>query len=239
MPMAFRMRTSKFRHVYGEPHKKENCYENVRLTRNAHDSNFCAVNPKFLSVVTESAGGGSFVVLPLERTGRVDTNAPKVCGHKGNVLDIKWSPFNDHLIASGSEDNTVKIWQIPEEGLRTNLTEWQVDLHGHGRRVGYIEWHPTADNIILSAGLDCKCMIWNVEQAEPVNVIDCQSNIIQSISWNRDGSLFCMTCKDKKITNHRPTAGRFCRGSSRFVFCISTSQVSISGGHRIYLYNRV
>ena len=50
----------------------------------------------------------------------------------------------------------VKIWQIPEEGLRTNLTEWQVDLHGHGRRVGYIEWHPTADNIILSAGLDCK-----------------------------------------------------------------------------------
>ena len=65
--MAFRMRTSKFRHVYGEPHKKENCYENVRLTRNAHDSNFCAVNPKFLAVVTESAGGGSFVVLPTEK----------------------------------------------------------------------------------------------------------------------------------------------------------------------------
>ena len=54
----------------------------------------------------------------------------------------------------------VKIWQVPENGLRTNLSEWQVDLHGHGRRVGYIEWHPTADNIILSAGLDCKVGIF-------------------------------------------------------------------------------
>lgn len=65
--MAFRIRASKFRHVYGEPHRKEKCYENLRLTRNAHDSNFCAVNPKYLAVVTESSGGGSFVVLPLSR----------------------------------------------------------------------------------------------------------------------------------------------------------------------------
>ena len=65
--MAFRMRTSKFRHVYGVPHKKENCYENIRLTRNAHDGNYCSVNPKFLAVVTECAGGGAFVVLPIER----------------------------------------------------------------------------------------------------------------------------------------------------------------------------
>ena len=65
--MAFRMRTSKFRHVYGEPHKKEKCYENIRLTRNAHDSNYCAVNPKFLAVVTEAGGGGAFMVLPVEK----------------------------------------------------------------------------------------------------------------------------------------------------------------------------
>ena len=52
-----------------------------------------------------------------------------------------------------------------------------------------------------------QCMIWNVEQAEPVNVIDCQSNIIYSISWNRDGSLFCMTCKDKKLRVIDPRLG--------------------------------
>ncbi len=50
----------------------------------------------------------------------------------------------------------IKVWQIPETGLKTNLTEWLVDLHGHTRRVGYIEWHPTAENMLLSAGYDFK-----------------------------------------------------------------------------------
>lgn len=67
--MAFKIRSSKFRHVYGSPFRKEQSYENLRITRNAHDSSFCAVNPKNLAVVTESAGGGAFVVLPVERVG--------------------------------------------------------------------------------------------------------------------------------------------------------------------------
>ncbi len=48
----------------------------------------------------------------------------------------------------------VKLWQIPDSGLKSNLTDWLVDLHGHQRRVAYIEWHPTAENILLSAGYD-------------------------------------------------------------------------------------
>ena len=65
--MPFLVRSSKFRHVYGGSTRKDKCYENVRITRNAHDSHFCAVNPKFLSVVTESAGGGSFLCIPLNQ----------------------------------------------------------------------------------------------------------------------------------------------------------------------------
>ncbi len=53
----------------------------------------------------------------------------------------------------------IKLWQIPETGLRGNLTEWLLDLHGHTRRVGYIEWHPTAENILLSAGYDFKVIV--------------------------------------------------------------------------------
>jgi len=63
----FLVRSSKFRHVFGSPARKELCYEGIKITKNAHDSNFCAVNPKFLAVVTESAGGGVFLVLPLKQ----------------------------------------------------------------------------------------------------------------------------------------------------------------------------
>ncbi|XP_062619419.1 coronin-2B-like isoform X5 [Saccostrea cucullata] len=206
--MAFKIRSSKYRHIYGSIPKKELCYENVKITRNTHDSNFCAVNPKFLAVVTETGGGGSFLCIPLKSSGRVDPKTPHVCGHAGVVLDIKFNPFNDNIIASSSEDCTVKLWRIPEDGLKTNLTEWLVDLHGHKRRVGYIEWHPTAENILLSAGFDYKCVLWNVEQAEPVNVISCHENTIFSMSWNQEGSLFATSCKDKKLRVIDPRMAR-------------------------------
>ncbi|XP_033225716.1 coronin-2A-like [Belonocnema kinseyi] len=101
------VRSSKFRHVYGVPAKREKCYDNIKITKNAHDSQFCAVNPKFLAIVTEVAGGGAFLVLPLDNTGRLDFNASRVTGHTGPVLDIKWNPFNDNVIASCSDDCTV------------------------------------------------------------------------------------------------------------------------------------
>lgn len=63
--MSFRVvRSSKFRHVYGTPLKKEQCYDNIRVSKSSWDSTFCAVNPKFLAVIVESAGGGAFIVLP-------------------------------------------------------------------------------------------------------------------------------------------------------------------------------
>ena len=33
----------------------------------------------------------------------------RVSGHGGPVLDIKWSPFNDNIIARSSEDGAVKV----------------------------------------------------------------------------------------------------------------------------------
>lgn len=48
----------------------------------------------------------------------------------------------------------IKLWNIPDGGLYTHLTDWIVELQGHKRRVAYIEWHPTAENILFSAGFD-------------------------------------------------------------------------------------
>uniref|UniRef100_A0A8C9EK65 DUF1899 domain-containing protein n=1 Tax=Pavo cristatus TaxID=9049 RepID=A0A8C9EK65_PAVCR len=106
-------RSSKFRHVYGKAASKEKCYDCVPITHSVHDNNFCAVNPHFIAVVTECAGGGAFLVIPIYQTGKLDPHYPRVCGHKGNVLDIKWNPFNDFVIASCSEDATVSFPVYP------------------------------------------------------------------------------------------------------------------------------
>lgn len=48
-------------------------------------------------------------VSVFSQTGKVDPLHPKISGHRGNVLDIKWNPFNDFCIASCSEDATVSV----------------------------------------------------------------------------------------------------------------------------------
>jgi hypothetical protein len=63
--MPFKVRVSKFRHVFGTPYREQDCYKNIAITRNAHDGSFCAVNSKFLAIVTETSGGGSFLVILL------------------------------------------------------------------------------------------------------------------------------------------------------------------------------
>ena len=66
--MSFRVvRQSKFRHVYGQPVKRDQSYDNIRITKSAWDSTFCAVNPKYLAIITEAAGGGAFLVLSLDK----------------------------------------------------------------------------------------------------------------------------------------------------------------------------
>ncbi|EEB13724.1 Coronin-6, putative [Pediculus humanus corporis] len=206
--MSFRVvRSSKFRHVYGSALKREQCYDNIRVSKSSWDSTFCCVNPKFLAIIVESAGGGAFIVLPLNKVGRIAADYPLVGGHKGPVLDIAWCPHNDNVIASGSEDCVVKVWQIPDNGLSRTLTEPVVDLIYHQRRVGLVLWHPTAKNVLLTAGSDNQVLIWNVGTGEVLVEIDCHPDIVYSACWNWDGSQLLTTCKDKKIRLINPRTG--------------------------------
>ncbi|KAM9494384.1 coronin-2B isoform 2-T2 [Clarias gariepinus] len=207
-------RSSKFRNVYGKVANREHCFEGIPITKNVHDNHFCAVNSKFLAIVTESAGGGAFIVIPVTQTGRIDPHHPKVCGHQGNVLDIKWNPFHENIIASCSEDSSVRIWEIPDGGLRRNLTEPILELYGHSRRVGLIQWHPTSSGILFSAGYDYKILIWNLEIGEPVKMIDCHTDGILCMSFNTDGSLLATSCKDKKLRVIEPRSGQVLQEAS-------------------------
>lgn len=77
-------RSSKFRHVYGKVASKDKCYDCVPITRNVHDNHFCAVNPSFIAVVTECAGGGAFLVIPIKQV-----SSPVPAGFPENVQRLE------------------------------------------------------------------------------------------------------------------------------------------------------
>ncbi|XP_034531993.1 coronin-2B-like [Notolabrus celidotus] len=245
MPWRSSFRCSKFRHVFGKSSTKENSYDGVPITRSVHDNHYCSANPCFIAVVTECAGGGSFLVLPIHHTGRVDPQHPRVCGHSGRVLDVKWNPFDDHCIASCSEDCSVKIWDIPVCGVQQNLTKARKTLIGHSRRVGLIEWHPTAENLLLSSAYDCKVLLWDVSQVEavlryPVRVVLMPvfhrypaEALLLSVSFNTDGSRLAVASKDRRVRVLDPRTGKILQvSSSKFH---RASKVLYIGGFKMLL----
>ena len=141
--------------------------------------------------------------------GRVPIDAPKVTGHGRPVLDIEWNPFNDQEIASSSEDGSIKVWHVPEDGLSMDLDEYLVDLRGHTRKVNIIRWHPCAEGVIASAAYDSEVRIWDiVDDREAATILKGHPDIIFSLSFNYNGSLLASTCKDKKIRVIDPRAGK-------------------------------
>eukprot|EP01119_Soliformovum_irregulare_P019081 TRINITY_DN597_c0_g1_i1.p1 TRINITY_DN597_c0_g1~~TRINITY_DN597_c0_g1_i1.p1 ORF type:complete len:461 (-),score=136.66 TRINITY_DN597_c0_g1_i1:87-1424(-) len=194
------VRSSKFRHVFGTVAKKEDCYDDLRATRNAWDSNYVAVNPSFVAVLYEAGGGGAFAVIPMGMKGKIDPKLPLVTGHKSPVLDIDWNPFNDNLIASVSEDCTGKVWGIPEGGLTTNINDPLQTLSGHKRKVGTVKFSPTANNILVTSAGDFSVKIWDIEKGKDVLSIDGQhADLISATEWNANGSLIATSSKDKKV----------------------------------------
>jgi len=53
-----------FHHVIGKVGVKGRCH-GLSITHSVQDNQFCAVNPRFIAVVTECAGGGAFIVISV------------------------------------------------------------------------------------------------------------------------------------------------------------------------------
>lgn len=123
--MSFRVvRSSKFRHVYGQALKREQCYDNIRVSKSSWDSTFCAVNPKFLAIIVESAGGGAFIVLPHSKVSHYLLSAKVVNLHRfryGKPLCVIEANLNEILPSSENIGTTTyrAFWAWPCLDLRS------------------------------------------------------------------------------------------------------------------------
>ncbi|KAK6440979.1 Coronin-like protein crn1 [Oleoguttula sp. CCFEE 5521] len=198
------VRASKYRHVFGQSTRREQCYDNLHISNNAWDTNLIKANPKYLSVNWQASGGGAFAVIPLDERGKLPEQTPLFRGHTAPVLDTDWSPFNDSILASGSDDGKVFLWKVPDGfSLRTDAEEPQDvapvgKLSGHSRKVGHVLFNPAAENILASSSGDYTVKLWDLEDGQSKLTLK-HNDIVQSLSWSGDGSMIVTTSRDKKL----------------------------------------
>ena len=55
--------------------------------------------------------------------------------HKSTIFDMDFSPFNENVLVTASQDTTLKIKILPDGGLTENTREFDADLKGHTKKV--------------------------------------------------------------------------------------------------------
>lgn len=190
------VRDSKFRHVFGEGSKQR--YEDIRLSSKASESQGIVANSMFWAAPWESGGGGTVAVVPAASFGRLPRSLPLITGHAGAILDLGFNPFDDRMLLTASEDSTVKVWQIPDEGLAENMKDAFGILEGHTKKVTLCSFNPTVAGVVASASLDLTCRVWDLEEEEDVFSIATPDQV-SCMKWNYTGSLLAVCCKDKRL----------------------------------------
>jgi coronin-1B/1C/6 len=183
-------------------------YTGFRVATATGEQQYIKASTKYWSVAM-FGGGGPLVVGRHDRPGRFEDGAsPILKGHSGTVLDTEWSPFDDSMLATASEDCTIKFWSIPDDWEPTDengmgkkgddFSDSLMELDGHRKKVTLIRFHPTASNTILSSSADYTVKTWDIEAGSAISTLEC-SNLTQDIVWDVRGDSFATSNKDKSV----------------------------------------
>lgn len=146
-------------------------------------------------------------VFRIDQPGRAKVEQPALCGHSSAVLDFEFNPFNDNILATASEDTTIKLWQLPEEGLTENINQPLADIGNHARKVTLLRFHPTAGTVLGSVGGDNTVKIWDVEKAMEIHTVHDHDQLIQELVWDVNGNNLATSSKDKNVRIIDPRTG--------------------------------
>jgi len=189
-------------------------------------------------------GGGPVFFRKLSRYGKIEPDAPTINGHRAPVLSLAFSPFQDNVLASGSDDGTICMWaldEIDKSGQHLMMdAEPMARLSDHLHGVRALEFHPASPVLASAASNQVKFWDLNTQSKCLDLALEGEENAIANVSFNFDGSLAAVATKTQAIHVADPRAGRsvlqsptdFNSRAQRVVWCTDygSSEVLLSVG---------
>ncbi|EGE02109.1 DNA excision repair protein ERCC-8 [Trichophyton equinum CBS 127.97] len=131
-----------------------------------------------------SAHQASHLLIAVDLRSGLSTHA--LPAHTGAVISVQWAPHNPHLIASGSKDNRVIIFDVRRGGRNSSIASFDMDdstgilslerpasqqtsqsgklfssrFRAHNGTVTGVRWTSNGSHL-LSAGQDSRIRVWD------------------------------------------------------------------------------
>jgi len=148
-------------------------------------------------------------------------------GHEKTVTSVSYSPDSE-LIASGSWDHTVRIWDAA-------TYQPVATLEGHTGAVTSVTYSPDG-NTIISGSRDQTIVIWDAHTHQTIATISGHAGSITDLAYSPDGSTIISASEDQTVklwdaTTHEPLATL--TGHAGIVYSVAYSpngKLIISGG---------
>ena len=148
-------------------------------------------------------------------------------GHHSSIHGLAFS-WNGKILASGSADRTIKLWNPDSRIPRATLS-------GHSSLIEAIAWTPDG-RILASGSWDYAIKIWDVETAELIHTFCEHSGWIKSLAISPDAKILVSASSDRTIKlwnlQTKELQNTLC-GHSGAVHCVAISsdgQTLASGG---------
>ena len=190
---------SKWKNIFGEV-DKSGSFEGVNpKTTTSADGSIIDLSTEFIAVNWLTSGGGAVGIFETRNYSRVKTGFPLIYAHSATVTDIKFSNLNPSLLATSSDDGKVKLWTIPDGGIKDDLKLETQCFTGHSRKSCLLSWNPSCMEVIASMGNDSDLFVWNITNSEEIIRIKTEDSMAYNLEWNLQGNLLGGLFKNKKL----------------------------------------
>ncbi|XP_059078882.1 coronin-B-like isoform X3 [Tigriopus californicus] len=197
--MAWRFKASKYKNAAPIVPKFENTIRDLSIGCYRSHGNFIAASAAYMAFNWDIQGS-NLAVLPVDAKGRQNkANVPLIYAHSEMVTDFKFSPFDDGLLATGSQDSNIKLWRIPSSGMPINgLCDPELVLPEQPRRIETVNFNPNVDSVLATSSFN-SISVWDIIEGKEVFNAQDHEDEVQSVAWKQSGDLFASQSKDLQL----------------------------------------